>query len=141
MADGRGTTPGELAIMLGGAVALVFSFFDFYTAPYGSAKVWTTGLFPVAPLMVVFVTIMAAQVALTTFTHVELPARVLGFTWVQMHLILGFFAVVNAVAWLLLSKGGRSFGIGFWGIVLGCAAAFVGSILVSTERGGPHSGR
>ena len=130
--------------MAGGAVALIFSFFDFYSydtfAGSGSTSVWGTGLFPVATLMVFFVVIMALQVALTTFAHVSLPPRPLGFTWEQVHLILGFFAIVNAVAWLLVSKGGASFGIGFWGVLIGCGAAFVGAVLLQKERGGNRTG-
>jgi hypothetical protein len=144
MADAKGPTPGEITIMAGGAVALIFSFFDFYTIDVGtfssSASAWSSGLFPVATLMVIFAVIMALQVALTKFAHVSLPARLLGFTWEQVHLILGFFAVVYAVAYLLQDRSGASLGIGFWGVLIGCGAAFVGAILLQKERGANRTG-
>ena len=76
MADATKPTPGEITIMAGGAVALIFSFFDFYSYRQlrgsGGTSVWGSGLFPVATLMVIFVVIMALQVALTKFAHVNL---------------------------------------------------------------------
>ena len=73
--------------------------------------------FPVAALMVIFVLVMAVQVALATFASVNVPERPLGFTWEQIHLVLGFFATLYAVAYLLLDKGVLDFGIGFWFIL------------------------
>ena len=140
MADAKTPTPGEITIMAGGAIALIFSFFDFYTIDVGSfsdsRSVWSSGLFPVATLMVIFAVIMAVQIALTKFAHVNLSARLLGFSVEQLHLILGFFAVVYAVAYLLQDKGGYSLGLGFWGVLIGCVAAFVGAVLLQKERAG-----
>jgi hypothetical protein len=142
MADQPSTnpTPGEITIMAAGAVALVFSFFHFYTYPVGGggASVWGKGLFPAATLMVLFVVLMAVQVALTRFAHVELPPRLLSFTWEQIYLVLGFFAALYAVAWLILDKSPLGFGVGFWFILLACLAALVGAILVWRERVGSH---
>ena len=129
-------TPGEITIMAAGVVALIFSFLKFYKAPVGPGHVsaWGSGLFPVATLMVIFVVIMAAQIALAKFTNVVFPQRVLGFTMTQIHLVLGFFAALYAVAWLIRSKGGADFGIGFWFVLIACIAAFVGAILLLRER-------
>ncbi len=134
-------TPGEITIMAAGVVALIFSFFAFYKSPVdggGSVSAWGKGLFPVATLMVIFVVIMAVQIALTKFANVNLPERIAGFTWLQIHLILGFFAALYAVAWLIASNRGLDKGIGFWFILAACIAALVGAILLSKERaGGP----
>jgi hypothetical protein len=141
-------TPGEIVIMAAGAVALIFSFFHFYSTPSstvgnitvggGGVSAWGKGLFPVATLMVLLVVIMAAQIALTKFAHVDLGARPLGFTWEQIHLVLGFFAALLAVCWLVTSKRGLDFGIGFWFILIACIAALVGAILLWRERVGTH---
>jgi hypothetical protein len=141
-------TPGEITIMAAGVVALIFSFFDFWGSPSvtvagqeiggGGTSVWGKGLFPIATLMVLFVVIMAAHIALTKFANVQLPERVAGFSWVQVHLILGFFATLYAVAFLLV-KSGLDRKVGFWFILAACIAALVGAILLSKERAGGSS--
>jgi hypothetical protein len=142
MADRKSPTPGEIIIMVSGGVALIFSFFDFYsvdTAFGGNGiSAWSSGLFPVATLMVIFVTVMALQIALTKFANVSLPERVAGLTWEQVHLVLGFFAALYAIAYLLVSKGSADFGIGFWFVLIGCIGALVGAVMLQRERtGGP----
>jgi hypothetical protein len=144
VADHRKPTPAEITIMAAGAVGLIFSFFDFYkvdaitlgSQSYGgaSANVWSSGLFPVAALMVVFVIVMAAQVALAKFANVSMPRMPLGFTWEQVHLVLGGVATLYAVAYLFVDKGNASFGIGYWFILAGCIAALVGAVLLQRER-------
>jgi hypothetical protein len=141
-------TPGEITIMAAGALALIFSFFDFYKSPStsigrlsvggGGVSAWGSGLFPVATLVPLFVVVMAVQVALTRFGHVELPARVVSFTWEQIHLVLGFFATLFAIAWLIKKKSPLDFGIGFWFILIASIAALVGAILLWRERVGSH---
>jgi hypothetical protein len=146
MPDSKTPTPGEITIMAGGALALIFSFFHFYTAPSttfggrtiggGSVNVWSSGLFPVATLMVIFVTISGVLVALTKYANVNLPDRPLGFTWEQIYLVLGFFAALYAIAYLLVDKGGFDFGVGYWLILVGCIASLVGAVLLQRERAG-----
>jgi hypothetical protein len=139
----KNPTPGEITIMAGGAIALIFSFFDFYksdsvtvgntTFGGASANVYSSGLFPVATLMVVFAVVAAVLVALTRFANVKLPASPMGFTWGQIYLVLGFVATLYALAYLLVDKGGFSFGIGFWLVLIGCVATLVGAILMQRE--------
>ncbi len=145
MADSN-PTPGEITIMAGGAVALVSSFLDFYKSDAvtvgnqsfggGSANVWSSGLFPVATLMVVFAAACAILVAITRFGNVKLPAPVSDLRWEQIYLILGFVATLYALAYLLVDKGGLDFGIGFWGVLLGCIATLVGAVLLQREGAG-----
>jgi hypothetical protein len=140
MPESKNPTPGEIIIMAGGGIALLFSFFHFYTYPSGvplsDPTVWSSGYFPVATLMVIFATISAVLIALTKFANVRLPARFLGFTWEQVYLVLGFFAALYAVAYLLVDKGGLGYGIGFWLILIGCIASLVGAIILQRERAG-----
>jgi hypothetical protein len=141
MPDRTRLTTGEIVILGAGVVVLLFSFFDFYAADFGgSATVWTSGLFPIATLPVFFVVTMAVQVALTKLVNLRVAPSVGGFTWPQLHVILGFFAVVNAVAWLVRKKGISSFGIGFWLILFGSIAALVGAVMLQRERPGGGTG-
>ena len=105
-------TTAEIVILASGAVALVFSFFDFFGVGDAGASVWKSGLFPVATLMVIFAVISAVVVGLKVM-GVALPANVLGFTWPQIHLELGFFAALYAVAYLIV-KTAADRKIGFW---------------------------
>jgi hypothetical protein len=137
-------TPGEITIMAGGAVALIFSFFDFYKSDSitigtrsiggGSANVWSSGLFPTATLMVIFAAAAAILVAITRFGKVNLPSPPFGFTWEQIYLVLGLVATIYALAYLLVDKGGLDFGIGFWLVLVGCIATLVGAVLLERER-------
>ena len=51
-------------------------------------------------------------------------------------MVLGFFAALYALAWLIKNKGGLDFGIGFWFILIGCIASLVGAVLLLRERAG-----
>jgi hypothetical protein len=125
-------TTAEIVILASGAVALVFSFFHFYGAGPVSVSAWGSGLFPVATLMVIFATLSAVIVALKVL-GVSLPANVLGFTWPQIHLELGFFAALYALAYLVVKTGGADRKIGFWFILIGCLGSLVGAILLRNE--------
>jgi len=131
-------TPGEITIMAAGAVALIGSFLKFYKYDVGSVSVsrsaWGSGLFPTATLMVIFAVLMALHIALSKFANVVFPDRMLGFTMTQIHLVLGFFAALYAVAFLIVDKGGYSYGVGFWLVFIGCIAALVGAVLLLRER-------
>jgi hypothetical protein len=140
-------TPGEITIMAGGAVAVVSSFLDFYKSDsvtvgnqtFGgvSANVWSSGLFPVASLMVVFAVACAILVAMTRFGKVKLPAPAFDLRWEQIYLFLGFVATVYALAYLLVDRRvGVDLGIGFWGVLIGCVATLVGAVLLQREESG-----
>ena len=135
MADQKAPTPAEIVIMAAGAVALIGSFLKFIGVGDIGKSAWGSGNFPIATLMVIFVVVMAVQIALTKFTNVNLP-EIPGFSWVQVHLALGFVAALYAIAYLVVKTGGFERKIGFWLILIGCIGAFVGAILLSKERAG-----
>ena len=131
------TSPGELAILGSGVVVVVSSFLDFYTAgPFG-VNAWANGFVPLTTLPVFFVALMAAEVAMVRLAHFDITSRPFGFTWDQIHLVLGFFATVVVVAYLLQARPiGRHLGIGFWGIAIGSVVALVGAVVLSREHRG-----
>jgi hypothetical protein len=129
--DGKQPTASELIIMIAGAVMLVASFLDFA----GKTSAWGRYLFPIATLLPLYGVIMAAQIALTKFTSVKLPGQVVGFTWEQVHLVLGIFAGLMAVAWVITDLGDKQ--IGEWLLVLGGIALAVGAVMMQRER---HTG-
>lgn len=125
--DNKQPTPGEWAIMGGGALALVASFLEFA----GDTSAWGEGAFPIVTLIPLYALVMALQVALTKFANVRLPDRVLGFTWEQVHLVLGIFATVMALFWLITAD---DTGIGAILLLLGAAAACAGAFMLQRER-------
>ncbi len=128
MADRQSPTPGEITIMVAGAVMIIFSFLHFA----GDRSAWGSGLFPIATLLPLYGLVMALQIALTKFASVSLPASVLGFTWEQVHLALGAMAALMALGWLVTDYGDKQ--IGMWFEILGGFALVVGAVLLQRER-------
>jgi hypothetical protein len=131
MADRQQPTPAEIVIMAAGTVMLVFSFFNFAS----DTSTWGSGIFPVATLLVLYGVVMAAQIALTRFGGANLPNRLLGFTWEQVHLALGIMAGLMALAFLSTDITNKQ--IGLWMEVLGGLALAVGAVMLQRER---HTG-
>ena len=65
----------------------------------------------------------------------SLPDKLLGLSWDQVHLALGFQATLMMLAFLIRSKGGFDFGIGFWLMLLSAIALLVGAIIRVTGAG------
>ena len=130
MNGNKSPTPAELTIVVAGGVMLIASFLDFT----GPQSTWDSFVFPVATLLPVYGALMALQIVLT-IAKVRLPRRVLGFTWEQLQLLLGLFAGVMAVGWLVSDVTEK--GIGFWLEVAGGIALAVGAIRLQRER---HTG-
>lgn len=138
-------TPGEILIAAGALVTLIFSFFDFFSAPSdalgrtlggGGRSAWADGLFPVTTIIVVFCVVMGLQVVLSKLANLDLGAGIAGLTWVQIHLALGFFAVLDSLAFLVVKKGGFGIGVGLIFMLIGSGACFAGAFLLGRERTG-----
>ncbi len=130
---GRATT-GEIAILAGGAVALVASFLPWYTSGDESASAWSSGLFPLATLVPILGTVMAVQVLLDRLTAANLPRRVGDFTWEQIHLVAAVVAAVLVFCYLVLDRSGADLGFGFYLEMLAVAALVAGAVMIRKER-------
>jgi hypothetical protein len=128
--DNKQPTPGEWAMIAGGAVTLIGSFLDFA----GDSSAWGEGAFPIVTLIVLYSAAVAVLVALTRFASVALPERVLGFTWPQLYLALGFFASLMALGWLVAAD---DVGAGLFIMLIGSVAVLVGAVLAERERSTP----
>ena len=143
MNNTKPSTP-DIVILAAGVVMLLGSFLSFYEfSLFGhttSFSAWSGadgfGIFGVATVVVLCGVVMAAQVALSTFaTGFDLPDKLLGLRWDQVHLALGFQATIMMLAFLLRSKGGADFGIGFWLMLLSGIALLVGAIMRVNSAG------
>ena len=133
-------SPANIVILVAGAVMLVASFLGFYKfnlpAALGGSRTfsaWSDGQFLIATLPALLGVVMAAQIALVAFGNLELPDRVLGLTWDQIHLALGFQAALMMIAWIFANKFGLDIGIGFWLMLLAGIALAVGAVLRQQE--------
>jgi len=125
-------TPGEWVIMAAGAVMLIFAFLPFYSNGE-SVNTFDEGLFPVATILPLYGVVAAVTVALTSFAGVEFPKRLLGYSLAQIYFLLGLFATILALAFLILDKGNADFGVGFFFELLGAIALLVGGVLLLRE--------
>jgi hypothetical protein len=130
-------TPGEIVVMAAGGVGIIASFLPFADPPLGdSVNAWdgdVFGLFPVATLIGIYLLIAGALVALNRFANMNV-GNVLGFSLVQIVLVLGLFATIQALAYLLTEFGGFDRAIGYWLLLLSAIAGLVGGILMTNER-------
>lgn len=145
-------SPGNIVILVAGAVMLIASFLAFFTIETigdvdfdiesgeidfdgggeESFSAWSdNGGFPITTLPALIGTGMAVVVALTAFAKVKLPERVLGFTWNQLHLLLGAQAAVMMLAFLVTDSPDK--GIGFWLMLLASIGLVVGAVLRERE--------
>ncbi len=138
----------NLVILVAGVVILIASFLDFYKSKgsvtvngitfHVSASVggnaWSTGAFLIATIPALIGVVMAAQVAVAAFASgVKLPEKVLGLSWTQIHLVLGFQATIMMLAFLIRSTGGVDKGIGLFLMLIAAIALLVGAVLRMRE--------
>jgi hypothetical protein len=141
----------NLVIVISGAVMLIASFLAFnkisvpsitaggITIGGGSHSysAWSTHFFLIATIPALIGVVMAVQVAVATFApQVKLPDAVLGFTWTQIHLVLGFQATIMMLAFLIQSTG-LDKGIGLFIMLIAAIGLLVGAILRMQENTTP----
>ena len=142
-------SPPDIGILAGGALMLIGSFLTFYKFDdplSGSFEVtaWDRfaplGVFGIATVAVLCGVVMAVQVGLKAFSNIDMPTRLLGFTWDQLHLALGAQAALLMVAFLLRDKYPLTFGVGFWFMFVGAMALLAGAIVRTVAAGRrPHA--
>jgi hypothetical protein len=141
----------NIVILVAGIVMLIASFLAFLkiSAPsfnvggqhFGgsiSRNAWSSGNFLIATIPALIGIVMAAHVAIVAFApQVKLPERVLGLTWNQVHLVLGFQATIMMLAFLIRSTGGVDKGIGLFLMLIAAIALLVGAVLRMQEKPDP----
>ncbi len=114
----------------------MFAFVKWYGNDFGSANALDDGLFPVALIPLLMGLFAAGHLALTKFANVNLPQRVLGYTWEQLYLNAGFTATLYMTLSLITDSGfgGVDKSIGFYLSWLGSIGLGVGAFLIQKER-------
>jgi hypothetical protein len=141
----------NIVILVAGVVMLIASFLAFakFSTPsfnvggqkFGgsvSRNAWSSGYFLIATIPALIGIVMAAHVAIVAFApQVKLPERVLGFTWTQVHLVLGFQATIMMLAFLIQSTSPLDKGIGLFLMLIAAIALLVGAVLRMQEQPDP----
>ena len=128
----------NLVILVAGAVMLIASFLDFqklkYASLHASYSAWSSHFFLIATIPALIGLVMAAQVAIEGFAPgVRLPDRLLGLSWTQIDLVLGFQATIMMLAFLIQDTGVLDKGIGLYLMLLAAIALLVGAVLRMQE--------
>lgn len=124
--------PSEIVVMASGLVAFVFSFFTWMDFPGASINAWDPdATFPLATYIPIIGLIMAAHIGLSRLAGLSFPARVVSFTWGQLHLVLAVFAGLLAIGWLII---GEELAIGFWLTLLATIGLIVGAVMLFVEE-------
>jgi hypothetical protein len=127
--------PPNLVILISGAVMLLASFAAFNKIASFTFTAWSKHYFLIATIPVLLGVVMAVQVAVAAFVpQVKLPEAVLGFTWTQIHLVLGFQATIMMLAFLIQDTGGLDKGIGLYFMLLAAIGLLVGAVLRMREQ-------
>jgi len=128
----------NIVILASGVVILIASFLPFikWPSPYShSYSAWSKGGFLIATIPALLGVLMAAQVGVQSFASgVKLPEKVLGFSWTQIHLVLGFQATIMMLAFLIRDTGGLDRGIGLYLMLIAAIGLLVGAVLRMQEK-------
>lgn len=140
--------PGQIAILAGGAVCFIFSFFGWFDNDYKTGSAWTgpgdSSKFGLSPLTIwpaLLGLIAAGVLAAKLFGNVNLPDRILGLEWKALNVVLAFPGLLIMLSILIMDVGELDKGIGIWLSLLGAIALFAGAIMeLSADEGAGTGG-
>jgi len=124
--------PSQIAMLAGGVIVFLFSFFNFVSSPIGDDGFngWSGDyLFPLSAFPALFALIVAGTTAAVLFGNVSLPEPIVSFNWRQLNFILAFTALVILVGLLLSTPEGVDLGIGLIISLLGGIAMLGGAVM------------
>ncbi len=142
----------NIVILVAGVVMLIASFLAFnkisipsfnsggvkFGGGSHSYSAWSSHFFLIATIPALIGIVMAAHVAVVGFApQVKLPEKVLGLTWNQIHLVLGFQATMMMLAFLIQSTSPLDKGIGLFLMLIAAVALLVGAVLRMQEKPNP----
>jgi len=128
LADNNQPSPPDIMTMAAGGVMFIAGFLNFWDQSFFSANAFGDLAFPIATFVWLFGTLAAVHIALVTFANVNLPERLLDFTWAQVHLAVAGFCALVMVFWLVASDWPDK-GIGFYLLLLGSIVLVVGAVM------------
>jgi hypothetical protein len=140
LGDVNGTSPGDLKDQCKSLPDDVPKAVDVVCdlAKHGGTSAWNTDLyFPLSAWPAIIAAVVLIVTALATFTQVQLPPRIVGFSPGELLFGLSVAATIVMFGWLIDSNLSEDFdkGIGFWIALLGSAAMAVGTAMELKDAG------
>ena len=127
-------TTAEIVILASAGVMFLFSFFNWFGEDELGVSGWDGDWFPLWTYVPIIGIIAGGQIALTRLAGAKLPDRILGFDWLQIHVILGLFAVLLMIGLLLVFEEQQ---FGFVMCLLGSIGLLVGALMQRNEAASP----
>ena len=140
---------GQAIVMVTGVLLFIFGFLPWYSDAGGSANAWSTETIPGLLLTATWVPILS--LAIVVFIAIKVfgngfPDTVLGFTWAQLAIVVGFIDVLITLGFLVANRSLGSLGsldLGP-GLILSFIASLVllgGALLDHLGRGSDYFSR
>ena len=104
---------GQAIVMVTGVLLFIFGFLPWYSDAGGSANAWSTETIPGLLLTATWVPILS--LAIVVFIAIKVfgngfPDTVLGFTWAQLAIVVGFIDVLITLGFLVANRSLGSLG-------------------------------
>ncbi len=142
----KGLALGEKIILIAAPLFFIDGFlpwFDYDIAGFGgpSRSGWSGDFSFLTIIAILAAVVMVAQIAVTRFTAVQLPALPQGLSWARVHLGLAGYVAFAVVIRLVLGESAGDFDadrtFGLWiAVILAAALVAGGFLMFQQERGG-----
>lgn len=109
----RRMTLGQAIVMVTGVLLFIWGFLPWYSDAGGSANAWSTETIPGLLLTATWVPLLS--LAIVVFTAIKVfgngfPDSVLGFSWAQLSIVVGFIDVLISLGFLVANRSLGSLG-------------------------------
>jgi len=109
----RRMTLGQAIVMVTGVLLFIWGFLPWYSDAGGSANAWSTETIPGLLLTATWVPLLS--LAIVVFTAIKVfgngfPDSVLGFSWAQLAIVVGFIDVLISLGFLVANRSLGSLG-------------------------------
>ena len=132
---GKKITVANLICLVGAAVTLLFSFFNFYESGGEGRSAWSGDLLAFATTVPAILAIAMLAWCICEVVGVNLPAQVLTYNSDQLKGTWGLAAAGIMLSWLTVDFGSADKGIGFWLMLLGSLAMAAGAVMALLGKG------
>jgi hypothetical protein len=138
----RKLTLGQAIVMVTGVLLFIFGFLPWYSDAGGSANAWSTETIPGLLLTATWVPLLSLAIVLFVAIKVfgnGFPDTVLGFTWAQLSIVVGFIDVLITLGFLVANRSLGS--LGSLDLGPGLILSFIASLVLLGGAVLDHLGR
>ena len=138
----RRLTLGQAIVMVTGVLLFIWGFLPWYSDAGGSANAWSTETIPGLLLTATWVPLLS--LAIVVFIAIKVfgngfPDSVLGFSWAQLAIVVGFIDVLISLGFLVANRSLGS--LGSLDLGPGLILSFITSLVLLAGAVLDHLGR